>query len=176
MLYHALFSTAYYGLFGVGELTCSPHVVKAADMHIGINKKRIMFVLQSSKTHSKSDLPQKIKITSASLTSKSHTKKMVLENFCPYNLLRKFLAVRPPQQTVNEQFFVFSDSSPVSPSNFRTCLKTVLELARINSNDYSTHSFPIGRGCDLIKLGVSVETIKHLGRWQSNAVFAYLKN
>ena len=37
-LYKALFVTAYYGLFCIEELTCSPHVVKANDVHIGMNK------------------------------------------------------------------------------------------------------------------------------------------
>ena len=41
---------------------------------------------------------------------------------------------------------------------------------------YGTHSLRSGRTCDLYKLGLSVETIKKIGRWKSNAVFRYLKN
>ena len=35
-LYRAMFSTAYFGLFRVGELTESCHVVKAADVKVGV--------------------------------------------------------------------------------------------------------------------------------------------
>ena len=44
-MYSALFSTAYFGLFRVGELTRSPHVVRATDVKIATNKNKIMFVL-----------------------------------------------------------------------------------------------------------------------------------
>ena len=37
-LYQALFSTAYYGLLRVGELTASSHTIKARDVHIAQNK------------------------------------------------------------------------------------------------------------------------------------------
>ena len=44
-----------------------------------------------------------------------------------------------------------------------------------HSELYLFHGFQSGRASDLLKLGVSVETIKKLGRWHSNAVFRYLK-
>ena len=61
-LYRALFCTAYYGLFRSGEVTKSPHVVKAKDVYIADNKPKFMFVLHSSKTHGKGNKPQIIKI------------------------------------------------------------------------------------------------------------------
>ena len=63
-LYQALFATAYFGLFRIGELTFSEHVVKAVDVHVGTNKDKLMFVLHSSKTHSRGMKPQIIKISS----------------------------------------------------------------------------------------------------------------
>ena len=39
ILYQAMFITAYYGLFRVGEITMSQHVIKAKDVHIGVNKR-----------------------------------------------------------------------------------------------------------------------------------------
>ena len=42
-LYTALFATAYYGLFRIGELTLSHHTVKACNVHIGENKRKIQF-------------------------------------------------------------------------------------------------------------------------------------
>ena len=62
ILYKALFASAYFGLFRVGELTSGSHPVLAKDVHIGTNKKKLLFVLHSSKTHTKGDKPQLIKI------------------------------------------------------------------------------------------------------------------
>ena len=56
--------TAYYGLFRIGELTFSEHAVRAKDVHVGTNKKKMLFVLHSSKTHDKGSKPQLIKVTS----------------------------------------------------------------------------------------------------------------
>ena len=61
-MYKALFCTAYFGMFRVRELTKSSHTVKAKDVHIGINKKKLMFVLHSSKSHDEGNKPQVIKI------------------------------------------------------------------------------------------------------------------
>ena len=58
----ALFSTAYYGFFRIGELTKSIHAVKVKDIHIGLSKRKVLFMLQTSKTHGKGDFPQSIKI------------------------------------------------------------------------------------------------------------------
>ena len=41
-LYTTLFSTSYYGLFRVGELTSGTHPVKVADIHIARNKKKML--------------------------------------------------------------------------------------------------------------------------------------
>ena len=62
ILYRAIFITAYYGLFRVGELALGPHTILAKDVHIGQNKDKILFVLHSSKTHGKGDKPQMVKI------------------------------------------------------------------------------------------------------------------
>ena len=53
ILYKALMATAYFGLFRVGELTESEHVVKARDVHIALNKDKLMFILHTSKTHTR---------------------------------------------------------------------------------------------------------------------------
>ena len=62
-LYTSMFATAYYGLFRVGEITESEHNISVTDVHIGQNKDKLLFVLRSSKTHGRNNLPQKIKIS-----------------------------------------------------------------------------------------------------------------
>ena len=89
VLYRALFSMAYYGLFRIGELTSGTHPVLAKDVHISINKNKMMFVLHSSKMHGKSMKPQVIKINAKKETSRmKHANLQVLIwKFCPFKLL-----------------------------------------------------------------------------------------
>ena len=184
-LYSALLGTAYFGLFRVGELTTGDHPVLVRDFHIGLNKRKMLFVLRSSKTHGLDTKPQLIKIAASSQRkyhlsmnqqsgSSSQTNDRGLELPCPFMLLWRYLARRTPYKSHTEPFFIFMDGSPVHPLHFRTCLKHSLNLAGFNERNYNTHSLWLGRSCDLYKLGLSVETIKKLGRWKSNIVFKYL--
>ena len=59
-LYKVLIVTTYFGLFRIGEVTFSDHVVKVSDVHVGTNKKKLLFILRSSKTHGKGSKPQQI--------------------------------------------------------------------------------------------------------------------
>ena len=58
--------------------------------------------------------------------------------------------------------FVFSDHSPVKPQHARVCLKNMLTLAGFDAEYYSVHSLRAGRSCDLLKLGVSIDSIKKI--------------
>ena len=108
-LYLAIFSTAYYRLLRVGEVAKSSHSVLADNVHITTNKHKILLVLKSSKTHSKGNHPQKIKISS---TPSGHEKKN--QQFCPFALLCNFTVIRPHTISEVDLFFVFADWSPVS--------------------------------------------------------------
>ena len=93
-LYKAILSTAYFGLFRVGELTYSEysdHIVKVKDVHIGMNKDKILFVLHTSKMHGRGVKPQQVKIKAA---RKTHTSSKVINHVCPFQLIRDYLAVR----------------------------------------------------------------------------------
>ena len=176
-LYRALLCTAYYGLFRVGELTNGNHPVLARDVHIGLNKKKLLFILRMSKSHGKDSKPQLIKIASAAKQTKQGSnlsKQSELELPYPYVLLQKYLLRRGSYRSNTEQFFIFAHKQPVQTKYFRSCLKSSLKLGGFDERNYNTHSLQIGCSCDLYKLGVSVENIKKLGRWKSNVVFKYL--
>ena len=61
VLYRAVFCLAYYGLMRIGELAEGTNPVKACDIHIASNKRKILIVLYTSKTHSEATYPQQIK-------------------------------------------------------------------------------------------------------------------
>ena len=162
----------------------SEHVVKANDVHVGTNKDKLLFILRSSKTHGKGNKPQMIKISSESRKDacKNNLPTGAIQNFkvaaadlyCPFKAVQDFVKVRRRRIAYDEQFFIFRDRSPVKPYHFRAYLKKVLKSLGIDQTLYNPHSLRAGRSVDLLKLGVSVETIKKLGRWKSNTVYAYL--
>ena len=175
MLYRAIFVTAYYGMFRVGELTEGEHVIKAKDVYIATNKCRLLFILHSSKTHSEGDPPQSIKI-SASSDRETHNVSDE-KTHCPFKILRRYMQARKGFIKRSEQFFVFRDRSPVKPTHFRKLLKSILENEGYNDDLYNCHSFRIGRSQDLWELGISLDLIKKLGRWsgKSSAIYKYLR-
>ena len=95
-------------------------------------------------------------------------------NLCPYPLLRNYIAVQKKSLDSSKQFFMFSDCSPLNPDPVRQVLRMGLIKAGLDLTFYSVHSLRSGRALDLLHMGVSVESIKKLGRWKSNAVFRYL--
>ena len=172
-MYRALFCVAYYGLFRIEELTSGSHPVMAKNVHIGRNKDKILFVLRTSKTHNAGDLPQTVKITGFEAEAKVSNRKNI--EYCPFNIMRNFLQLRPFMKTEEEPFFVFRDNTAVKPDQARIMLRQSLLCIKINPSNYSFHSIRIGRSSDLLAAGVSVETIKKLGRWKSNVVYKYLR-
>ena len=91
ILYKTLFALSYYGLMRIGEVTCSPHVLKAKNVHMATNKDKLLLLLYSSKTHNKGSRPQKIKITSNRNEKSGH---YVHRYFCPFTLMRQYMNLR----------------------------------------------------------------------------------
>ena len=90
-LYKAVFILSYYGMMRVGEVTYSPHILKAKNVHMATNKDKLLMILYSSKTHDLRHRPQKIKITS----NKSYsTGKIAHRHFCPFKVLRTYIVLR----------------------------------------------------------------------------------
>ena len=123
-MYKAIFVLAYYGLMRIGELTHGPHVVKAKNLLIAVNKNKILIELDSSKTHGKESLPQRIKISEVSIKNCT-TNRVRIKNrfFCPFKVVRRFMNLRGGYYHEDEQFFVFRDYSPVYPTHVRSLLQ-----------------------------------------------------
>ena len=171
-LYMALFALGSYGLMRVGEMTESQHVIKARNIHIAVNKNKILIVLYSSKTHSRAMRPQEIKIVA---NYDEQTGAYIKHNFCPFRLLRRYVAVKDFYVHEDDQFFVFRDGSLVRPQNLRDLLKEMITKLRLNSDLYGMHSLRIRRCTDLIKYNYSLDEVRMLGRWRLNTVFKYIR-
>ena len=178
-LYQAIFVLGYYGLMRVGELTKEDHPIKACNVHIGQNKDKILLVLYSSKTHSRANPLQRIKISASD--EQESTKKMweikgkLVRFFCPFNIVRTYISAQGDYINENENFFVFSDKTAVKPKHPNKVLKTCLQRINIDDSLYLVHSLRAGTACDMLKQGHTIDHIKYVGRWKSNAVYKYLK-
>ena len=170
-LYRVLFMTAYFKRFRIGELSLSNHTVKACDVHVGFNKEKLMFVLQSLKTHNKASKPQIVKMNGLHSIQQHWTN---ITKICPFMILRQYLSFRKSYVDNDEQFFIFRDRSPVKQSHVRNILSKAIVKARLQPINYSFGGFRSVRASDLLEQGVSVETIRKIGRWKSNSVYTYL--
>ena len=59
-LYTTLFLTMYYGLFRVGEVAESQHMIKAGNVFIDHENRSAKFVLYTSKTHGRNNRTQEV--------------------------------------------------------------------------------------------------------------------
>ena len=71
-MYLSLLLLGYYGMMRIGELTKGEHTLRAKDIHIGFNKKKLLLILFTSKTHGCESQPQEIKITANSLSKQQN--------------------------------------------------------------------------------------------------------
>ena len=144
-------------------------MLKAKDVHVGVNRKSIMLKLHSSKTHSKADRPQTI------IINENDEPRLSVSIYCPILQLNRYWKIRPAYVTEDEQFFVFVDRTPVTQAFFRNFLREIIVALELDPQVYEPHSFRIGRASDLMKKGFSIDRIKQIGRWKSNAVYKYLR-
>ena len=170
IMYKTLFIVLYYSLMRVGELTMGRHTLKAVDVHAGNNKNKLLLVLHSSKTHGRESRPQLIKIL------KTKPDNRLSFNFCPFTLTNKYMTYRGGYIHEDDAFIVMPDNSPVYPAQVRKVLRDILKDLSLNPALYDTHSFRIGRATDLLKATHSLEYIKRIGHWKSNAVYRYLRD
>ena len=123
ILYRAMLLIGYYGLMRIGEITDSPHIVKAKNVHVGTNKEKILLILYSSKTHHKGNRPQKIKIMANKLKKTGHYAKRY---FCPFKAMRQYLTLRGSYSDEDKNFFVYRDRSCILNSGQKSgsCSRT----------------------------------------------------
>ena len=129
-----------------------------------------------SRMHWKDSKPQSVKITSNELsreTSSFKRNQKDIAAFCPFSILRKFIKIRPNYVSDPEPFFICRERMPIVPSMVNKVLKSAIQKCGIDVANYSMHGFRSGRSEDLLEKGISVETIRKLGRWKSKVVFTY---
>ena len=174
IMFQTLFAIAYYGLFRIGELARGEHTVLARNVYLSDNKDKVLFVLYSSKTHDESCRPQKIKISS--LDTAIDTNVASHRHYCPFKLVTEYFRLRGNYSAKSDQFFVLQDNSPLEQTLVREVLAKAIKDIGLDPRLYTFHGIRAGRATNLFEWGFSLETIKAIGRWKSNAIYKYLKN
>ena len=129
----------------IGEVTASPHIVKANDVYVGLNKHKLMMLLHSSKTHNQNTKPQIIKIDSVYGPIPTHQRAQSGYNqYCPFQLLQQYISIHRKYKSDDEQFFVMWDGSCVTPAHFRAMIKKISKFNKIDSTLYSSKAFRAG--------------------------------
>ena len=173
LLYRTVFILAYYGLMHIWEPTCgdeASHYVRAKDVHVAENKNKILVILYTSKTHGKESRPQRIKIS-------SQTDEVLKDrHFCPFAIVRNYMACRGGYTDSDEPFLVFREKLPVLAKHVHSIMNKCIVGLGLDSSLYDSHSFRIGKSSNMIKAGHSIESVKFGGRWKSSTVYKYIRN
>ena len=180
IMYQTIFCVSYYGLLCMSEVvnqqseSSSKHAIKAASVHMSVNKEKILLILYTSKTHSKESRPQQIKIMANAAIREQYRGK---RHFCPFVLLRNYLQIQGGYDSPDEQLFIFQENKvDVKQCHIRSVLRICFQRLGLDPSVYGFHSLRIGQSSDMAKAGYSIEEVKRLGRWKSNAIYKYIRD
>lgn len=165
-LFRAAFFLAFFGFLRVSEFTApskkgdTSRMIKAEDITIGPNCSFLDLVIRVSKTDQKG--------TSVTL----HIDQGSSVKLCPVKAMAAFLAIRPSQ---GGPLFVHFGGDPLTTYQFGNILKKGIKSVGLDPLGFSSHSFRIGAATAAAIGGISMEVIKGMGRWKSEAVNSYIR-
>lgn len=163
-LFTAIFVTAFYGYFRIGELvqnsiTDIGHAVQLQDITFGTDNKSVTINLK----HSKTDQEGRGAVVDI---------KSVDKHLCPVLSLRKFLRLRPKAMG---SLFCHVNGAPVTRYQTASVFNQSLVRLGLDTQIYKLHSFRIGAATHAWSTGKGKEQIAQDGRWTSNCLFRYIR-
>ena len=156
----------FYGFLRGGELmpssenTFNPRTsLTAAD--INITSGCLQFSIKRSKTDQ---------------LGKGHTITLYKSDtdLCPVYLIQRYLQVSRPSP--DQPLLLHCNGRPLYLHQFRAMLRKLLGMAKLQPQEFNTHSLRIGAATSAAEEGVPTRTIKRLGRWRSRAYRLYIRN
>ena len=162
VLLKAMFTTAFFGLFRIGEITSdSMHMVCLEVAQCKLVNGELNIIIKHFK-HNVSQHPIIITL-----------KKQSDEDICPVKAMNDYLAIRG---SLPGPLFCYLNGKPVNRNFFSQKLKYSLNFCGYDTKRYKCHSFRIGGASYFSSLGYSDSQLKTMGRWNSNAFLAYIRN
>ena len=161
MLLKAMFTTAFFGLFRMGELMQYRRAKSNAsllreDMTVGSDYTTLR--VRDAKTAAKGEL------SSVQLVETG-------DSICHARHLKNYHRFEPG---LTGPLFRTRKMTPVTHYLFVRMLEAVLKFLNVSSAAVKPHSFHHGGACYLRDIGASLEFIMSKGRWKSHAVHTYV--
>ena len=167
-LFGAMFMTAFYGFFRIGELSCASK--KQVDTVLQFD--HVTFLKQSSRVTA-------VKIVITKFKHNTNNRPFVItiesepsETFCPVQTLLDYIKLRGHQKG---PLFACADGEAISTNDFNLELRRALTFCGLDCSRYKSHSFRIGAACHASEKGFSDSHIRALGRWRSDAFRTYIR-
>ena len=167
-LFTAMFLTAFYGFFRIGELASkSPESGDSVVQFKSLSFLSMDGCIRSLKItichfkHNTSNRPVDIIIARDSASP-----------FCPVQAMLDYCKVR--RFLPGPLFYLHN--RPITVNQFNAQLRSCLSFCSLDSSRYKSHSFRIGAACHAADLGFSDSQIRALGRWKSDAFKLYIRN
>ena len=164
-LFKSAYLIAYFALLRVSEVVFTSHMqadrpLLSNDVTLADDGKALFITIRVSKTNQRG-VPTVLRIPTSDGSL-----------FCCVTAVQQYLCLRP----LNARYFLSHlNGKPMTRSQFSAVLAKAIRILRLPTGRYTSHSFRIGRATDLSSRGVSSDTIKKLGRWNSDVVERYIR-
>ena len=164
-LFSAIFTTAFYGYFRMGELvqnSCHDpgHAIQIEDVTYNTHTNAIHIFLK----HSKTDQVGKGATVIISPTRQS---------LCPVITIRAYMQMRHRSPGT---FFCHLSGKPATRYQVSAIFNMVIEKIGLDKQTYKFHSFRIGAATSDWAMGVNEHDIAIKGRWKSRCLYRYIRN
>ncbi|XP_073453710.1 integrase/recombinase xerD homolog [Aquarana catesbeiana] len=162
VLFKVAFVLAFFGAFRIGELVSPSKKVQGGIrlQEVQLDEEGVSIFLRKSKTD-QGGRGRMVRIYPIHGSPQ-----------CPVGTVRKFLKVRPDFQG---PLLVHQKGTWLSRFQFVAVFKKCLQGLGLEEKDFSSHSFRIGAATEAARLGLDVEVIKRIGRWESNRFQSYVR-
>lgn len=161
-LFRAAFALAFFGALRVSELVSPSKRAKG-----GLQCEDLEFSTASVRIWIK-----RSKTDQMGKGAQLEVFRIAGSHICPVAAVTCFRDRRPP---LPGSFLIRADGSSLSKFQFAAVFKKCLSAAGHDPNRYSSHSFRIGAATEAARAGLSVETVKRIGRWDSDRFKLYIR-
>ncbi|XP_073476856.1 uncharacterized protein [Aquarana catesbeiana] len=161
-LFKVAFVLAFFGAFRIGELVSPSKTVQGGVgcKEVTLEEDGVSIFLRKSKTDQEGR-GRMVRVYS-----------ILGSPQCPVGAVREFLKVRPDCQG---PLLIHANGDMLSRFQFIAVFRKCLLGLGLEEREFSSHSFRIGAATEAARLGMEVETIKRIGRWESNRFQSYVR-
>ncbi|KAM9579081.1 uncharacterized protein ACIB01_004799 isoform 1-T1 [Guaruba guarouba] len=152
LLFHALFTVAFFGALRIGEMVAKhrdvlqPELLYLSDLQL--MERRVAFHLRNS------SVDQERHVISLGLSEEPWV--------CPVLAVQNYMSVR---SQLEGPLFIHLDNTAVTRRDFLTVLRGALQLLGLRPEQYGVHSFWLGTAVTAARCGYPREDVTRLARW-----------